>query len=60
MSSASIKRSHLVYESGTHNNRMQSDFGKLRLPQPLIRGVMWQVLRKLQQLETTAEQMLRA
>jgi len=23
-----------------HNNRMQSDFGKLRLPQPLMRGVM--------------------
>ena len=22
-----------------HNNRMQSDFGKLRLPQPLMRGV---------------------
>jgi hypothetical protein len=24
----------------THNNRMQSDFGKLRFPQPLMRGVM--------------------
>jgi len=23
-----------------HNNRMQSDFGKLRFPQPLMRGVM--------------------
>jgi hypothetical protein len=23
-----------------HNNRMQSDFGKLRSPQPLMRGVM--------------------
>jgi len=23
-----------------HNKQMQSDFGKLRLPQPLMRGVM--------------------
>jgi len=23
-----------------HNNRMQSDFGKLRSPQPLMRGAM--------------------
>jgi len=23
-----------------HNKRMQPDFGKLRLPQPLMRGVM--------------------
>jgi len=24
-----------------HNKRMQSDFGKLRSPQPLMRGVMF-------------------
>jgi hypothetical protein len=24
-----------------HNNRMQPDFGELRSPQPLMRGVMW-------------------
>jgi hypothetical protein len=27
-------------EQVTHNNRMQSDFGKLRFPQPLMRSVM--------------------
>jgi hypothetical protein len=26
----------------THNKRMQPDFGKQRLPQPLMRGVMRQ------------------
>ncbi|MCP4489400.1 MAG: hypothetical protein GY820_19125 [Gammaproteobacteria bacterium] len=25
--------------AASSNNRMQSDFGKLRLPQPLMRGV---------------------
>ena len=38
----------------THNNRMQPDFGELRSPQPLMRGVMWQVLEMFLQFETVA------
>jgi hypothetical protein len=34
----------------THNKRMQPDFGKLRLPQPLMRGVM----RQSKTIETEA------
>ena len=30
-----------------YNNCMQPDFGKLRSPQPLMRSVMWQIIRAM-------------
>jgi len=32
---------HLANESSAHNKRMQPGFGKLRLPQPLMRALYY-------------------
>jgi len=38
-STPAAKNTPISISMALHNNRMQSDFGKLRLPQPLMRAL---------------------
>jgi hypothetical protein len=35
-----IGSNNIIFMQVSYNNRMQSDFGKLRSPQPLMRGII--------------------